>query len=826
MSHPKEWNEEEDNFDLTLSQRTEELYRIPNREANADGMIEAAVLPLRDLIIFPRMVSPIFVGREASLLAVEEAQRKGLTVIGLTQTDPDQDNPGVNDFLPIGVEMAVGRLLAMPDGSHSALVQGRRRVEVVEFVRTTPYLVVRARVVPEPQTADRQTQALMRSVLDLFDRCVQLDRTIPDEAHLFAMNISEPGWLADMVATSLALNYEAKQSLLMLLDVRGRLQALNKILAQEVDVLELEDEIHSRVQDEVDKSQREFYLREQMRQIQNELGEGDIFTKDASELKKKLETTNLPAEPKAVALKELDRLSQMPPMAPEVGIIRSYIDWIVELPWANFTPDNLDVKNAAKILERDHYGLKKAKERILEYIAVRSLKPKKERQPILCFVGPPGVGKTSLGRSIAEALGKKFVRVSLGGVRDEAEIRGHRRTYIGALPGRIIQTMKRAGTSNPLFMLDEIDKLYSDFRGDPASAMLEVLDPEQNHSFSDHYLEMPFDLSKVMFITTANYLGSIPPALLDRMEVIEFPGYIEEEKLEIATRYLIPRQIEENGLDGVSLQLEAEAVRRIVREYTYEAGVRNLEREIGKVCRKVARLKAEARKFPTTITAEAVEKLLGPQQFFQSEAERSDEVGVVTSLAWTENGGEIMPVEVAILEGKGGLQMTGQMGDVMQESGHAALTYIKSRAAHLNIDMDVFERMDIHVHMPEGAIPKDGPSAGITMATAIISALTGRPVYRHVGMTGEITLRGRVLPIGGVREKVLAAHRAGLKTVILPEKNLKDLVDLPKTAKAELKIIPVKHLDDVLKIALSPDVVVEPPRPRKQNKEESQEEIE
>ncbi|MBK9928002.1 MAG: endopeptidase La [Anaerolineales bacterium] len=787
-------------------------------------MIEAAVLPLRDLIIFPRMVSPIFVGREASLLAVEEAQRKGLTIIGLTQTDPDQDKPGVQDFLPVGVEMAVGRLLAMPDGSHSALVQGRRRVEVVEFVRTTPYLVVRARVVSEPQTADRQTQALMRSVLDLFDRCVQLDRTIPDEAHLFAMNISEPGWLADMVATSLALNYEAKQGLLMLLDVRGRLQALNKILAQEVDVLELEDEIHSRVQDEVDKSQREFYLREQMRQIQNELGEGDIFTKDATDLKTRLESANLPAEPKAVALKELDRLNQMPPMAPEVGIIRTYLDWIVELPWSNFTPDNLDVKNAGKILERDHYGLKKAKERILEYIAVRSLKPKKERQPILCFVGPPGVGKTSLGRSIAEALGKKFVRVSLGGVRDEAEIRGHRRTYIGALPGRIIQTMKRAGTSNPLFMLDEIDKLYSDFRGDPASAMLEVLDPEQNNAFSDHYLEMPFDLSKVMFVTTANYLGSIPPALLDRMEVIEFPGYIEEEKLEIANRYLVPRQIEENGLDGINLQFESEAIRRIVREYTYEAGVRNLEREIGKVCRKIARLKAEGKKFPTLITIEAVEKLLGPQQFFQSEAERTDEVGVVTSLAWTENGGEIMPVEVAVLEGKGGLQMTGQMGEVMQESGQAALTYIKSRAAQLNIDSEVFERMDIHVHMPEGAIPKDGPSAGITMATAIISALTGRPGYRHVGMTGEITLRGRVLPIGGVREKVLAAHRAGLKTVILPEKNLKDLVDLPKTAKSELKILPVKHMDDVLKIALSSEVVIEPPRPKKQKSEESEEE--
>ena len=824
MAHTKDWNEEEDNFDLSLSQRTEELYRIPNREPDADGIIEAAVLPLRDLVVFPRMVSPIFVGREGSLLAVQEAQLKEQTVIGLTQHDADLDTPGPGDFLDVGVEMAVGRLLQMPDGSHSALVQGRRRVEILEFTRTKPYLMVRARVVPEPETADRQTQALMRSVLDLFERCVQLDRSIPEEAHLFALNISEPSWLADMIATSLSLNYEAKQSLLLLLDARGRLQALNKILAQEVDVLELEDEIHSRVQSEVDKSQREFYLREQMRQIQNELGEGDIFTRDATELKKKVEAASLPDEAKMVALKELERLNQMPPMAPEVGIIRTYIDWIVDLPWATISPDNLDVKNAAKVLERDHYGLKKAKERILEYIAVRSLKPKKERQPILCFVGPPGVGKTSLGRSIAESLGRKFVRVSLGGVRDEAEIRGHRRTYIGALPGRIIQTMKRAGTSNPLFMLDEIDKLYSDFRGDPASAMLEVLDPEQNYAFSDHYLELPFDLSKVMFVTTANTLGNIPAPLLDRMEVIEFPGYIEEEKLEIATRYLIPRQIEENGVDELNLVFEPDAIRRIIREYTYEAGVRNLEREIGRVCRKVARMKAEGRKYPSVITAESIEKFLGPQQIFQPEAELSDEVGVVTSLAWTENGGEIMPVEVAVLEGKGGLQMTGQMGEVMQESGQAALTYIKSRAQQLNIDLDVFERMDIHVHMPEGGIPKDGPSAGITMATAVVSALTGRPVYRHVGMTGEITLRGRVLPIGGVREKVLAAHRAGLKTVILPEKNLKDLVELPKAAKTEIKIIPVKHMDEVLQIALSPKAVIEPPRPRRQPKDDNQDE--
>jgi ATP-dependent Lon protease len=824
MNNNNDWNEEEDNFNLALSQRTEELYRIPTMVPDAEGLITALVLPLRDLVIFPRMVSPIFVGREASLLAVQEAQKKNQTIIGLTQSDPEIDEPGAEDFLKLGVEMAVGRLLQMPDGAHSALVQGRRRVEIVEFVRTTPYVKVRARPIYESQTPDREVQALMRSAVNLFERCVQLDRSIPEEAHLFALNISEPGWLADMIATALSLNYVEKQSLLLMTEPGKRLQRINNLLAQEVDVLELEDEIHNRVQSEVDRSQREFYLREQMKAIQTELGEGDIWTRDVNELKQKVDKAELPDEAKFVALKEIERLTQMPPMAPEVGIIRTYIDWIVDLPWTKRSDDNLDVKHAARTLDRDHYGLKKAKERILEYIAVRSLKPKKERQPILCFVGPPGTGKTSLGRSIAEALGREFVRVSLGGVRDEAEIRGHRRTYIGALPGRILQTMKRAGTQNPLFMLDEIDKLGADFRGDPSSALLEVLDPEQNYAFSDHYLEMPFDLSKVMFVTTANTLGPIPPALLDRMEVIEFPGYIEEEKLEISNRYLIPRQIEENGVEDISLQFEKTALQKLIREYTYEAGVRNLEREIGRICRKVARLKAEDKKYPLVILPEVVEKLLGPQQFFSPEAEREDEVGVVQSLAWTENGGEIMPVEVAVLEGKGSLQMTGQMGDVMQESVQAALTYVKSRATYFDIDFEVFDRMDIHVHMPEGAIPKDGPSAGITIATAMLSALTGRPVYRDVGMTGEITLRGRILPIGGVREKVLAAHRAGIKVVVLPEKNMKDLVDVPKTARAELKIIPVTHEDQVLQVALSPEVVVEPPRPRK--RPEEQDEIE
>jgi ATP-dependent Lon protease len=822
MNHPNDWNEEEENFNLALSQRTEELYRVPNMEANEAGLIEALVLPLRDLVIFPRMVSPIFVGREASLLAVQEAQHRNQTVIGLTQRDPELEDPGLKDFLPIGVEMAVGRLLSMPDGSSSALVQGRRRVEIVEFIRVKPYIKVRARVLFEPNTADRQTQATMRSVLDLFDRCVQLDRSIPEEAHLFAMNISEPGWLADMVATSLSLNFEEKQTLLLMTDPRARLQHINKVLAEEVDVLELEDEIHSRVQNEVDKSQREFYLREQMKQIQTELGEGDIFTKDAGELKDRIAKAELPEEARNVAMKELERLNQMPPMAPEVGIIRTYLDWILDLPWTTVTPDNLDVKNAGRILERDHYGLKKPKERILEYIAVRSLKPKKERQPILCFVGPPGTGKTSLGRSIAESLGRKFVRVSLGGVRDEAEIRGHRRTYIGALPGRILQTMKRAGSANPLFMLDEIDKLYSDFRGDPASALLEVLDPEQNFAFSDHYLELPFDLSRVMFVTTANTLAPIPPALLDRMEVIEFPGYIEEEKLIIAEKYLIPRQLEENGIHDTGLKFETESLQKIIREYTYEAGVRNLEREIGRVCRKVARLKAEGKKYPESVTGELIEKFLGPPQFFLTLAERKDEVGVATGLAWTENGGEIMFVEVAILEGKGGMQITGQVGDVMQESAQAGLSYLKSRASVLGIDPDVFDRLDIHVHLPEGGIPKDGPSAGITMTSAIISAFTGRPMLKDVAMTGEITLRGRVLPIGGLREKVLAAHRAGIKTVIIPERNVKDMVDVPKQVQKDLKIVPVAHMDQVLEIALSSEVTIEPPRPRKPAREEEE----
>jgi len=816
MAKNDDWNlrDDEDEFNETLHHRTEELYNIPDAEPDEDGLIECPVLPLRDLVVFPHMVSPVFLSQPMALMAVEDAQMNDQTVIALTQRDPDDDNPGPGDFYLVGVEMAVGRLLSMPDNSSSALVQGRRRVELVEFVQTEPFLVARARSIDERMQVDRHTDATMRTALEMFHKCVQLDRSLPEEAYLYALNIDDPGWLADMIATAIAPPLQTRLDLLGMSNPLERLKAVIQLLAKEADVLELEDEIHTRAQSEVDRTQREFYLREQMKVIQSELGEGDPWAREVYELQTRVESANLPDEVQARALKEVERLGQMPPMSPEVGIIRTYIEWILELPWNTATEDNLDVRHAGDVLERDHYGLPRAKERILEYIAVRSLKPRRLRQPILCFVGPPGTGKTSLGRSIADALGRKFVRLSLGGVRDEAEIRGHRRTYIGALPGRILQTMRRAGTVNPLFMLDEIDKLGQDFRGDPASALLEVLDPEQNFAFSDHYLELPYDLSRVMFITTANTTSTIPPALLDRMELIEFPGYIEEEKLEIARHFLIPRQLEENGLQDGELRVGDPAVLRVIREYTYEAGVRNLEREIGRMCRKVARLKAERKRYPSNISIQAVERFLGPPQFFNLEAERQNEVGVATAVAWTENGGEIMPVEVLLMEGKGNMQITGQIGNVMQESAQAALSFLKSRSRQLGIDPEVYEQVDIHLHIPEGAIPKDGPSAGITIGTALISAFTGREVLKDVGMTGEITLRGKVLPVGGVREKVLAAHRAGLKTIILPRKNLKDLVDVPKRARNEMKIIPVEHMDEVLEMALTP-AEVRPPRPRR-----------
>jgi ATP-dependent Lon protease len=802
-----DWFVRQDNaedYSSTLHQRTEELYRIPDSFPGEDGLVELPVLVLRDIVVLPRMVSPIFVTPGPNLSAVQEAQANVQTMIGLVQRDPEIDTPGPEDLLPIGVELAVGRLLSMPDGNNSALIQGRRRVDLIEIVQSEPFFRARVRVISEPVDVNPQMDALMRTTRDLFERCVELDRSLPDEAHLFSLNISEPGWLADMIATSISLPFKERQALLLLPDPEERLKRVNWLLAQELDVLQLEDEIQTRVQSEVDRTQREFYLREQMKAIQTELGEGDAWLREVAELRKKIEDSPLPEQAREVALKEADRLTQMPSMAPEVGIIRNYIDWILDLPWSQQTEDNLDVRHAADLMEQFHYGLGKAKDRIVEYIAVRSLKPKLQKQPILCFVGPPGTGKTSLGRSISSSLERKFVRLSLGGVRDEAEIRGHRRTYIGALPGRILQTMRRAGTINPLFMLDEVDKLGTDFRGDPAAALLEVLDPEQNAAFSDHFLEIDYDLSKVMFITTANVLGTIPPALIDRMEVIEFPGYIEEEKLEIARRFLIPRQLEESGLEPEEINIQDGAIRKVIREYTFEAGVRNLEREIGRMCRKIARLKSEKRAYPTRLGTSLVEKHLGPPQFFQTEAERTDEIGVVTAIAWTENGGEIMPVEVLIIEGKGNLQITGQVGEVMQESAQAGLSYLKSRSREFGLDPEIFERFDVHLHIPEGAIPKDGPSAGVAITTAIISSFSERPVHKDVAMTGEITLRGRILPVGGLREKVLAAHRAGLKTVIIPERNLKDLIDVPKKARDDLRIVPVDHMDQVLAIALHP----------------------
>jgi ATP-dependent Lon protease len=571
-----------------------------------------------------------------------------------------------------------------------------------------------------------------------------------------------------------------------------------------VEVLELEDLIHNQVQSEVNRSQREDYLREQMKAIQTELGEGDLWAQELADLRKKIEEKGLPEEVAERATREFQRLGQMPPLSPEVGIIRTYLDWILELPWQPGQEKTLDLRSAGRVLNREHYGLRKAKDRILEYIAVRQLAGQKQRQPILCFVGPPGTGKTSLGKSIAKALGREFVRISLGGIRDEAEIRGHRRTYIGALPGRILQALRRCGTTSPLFMLDEIEKLGLDYRGDPAAALLEVLDPEQNHAFSDHYLEIPYDLSHVLFITTANTTESIPPALLDRMEIVEFPGYIEEEKLLIAQKFLVGRQLAQNGLTKSELAFAPAALQRLVREYTWEAGVRNLEREIGKICRKIARRKAEGRPVPDRIEPSMLGRLIGPPPINPHRAERKDQIGSATGVAWTENGGETMPVEVLLVEGKGNVQVTGQIGEVMQESAQAALSYVKSRAAELGVPGDLFESRDIHIHIPEGSIPKDGPSAGITIATALASALTGRPVRKDVGMSGEITLRGRVLPIGGVREKFLAAYRLPLRTVILPAQNRKDLVDIPRQARRAVQVELVSHMDQVLKLSLLP----------------------
>jgi ATP-dependent Lon protease len=788
----------------TLRTRAEELIDVPEATLDDEGCIECPALPLRDMVLFPRMVTPLLVGREKSLAAIAAANANHETVVALAQFDPEDGDPGPDDLYQTGCEVAVGRMLRMPDGTTSVMAQGRCRVEVIEFTQTEPYYRVKARPIYEPAGKTIETEALMRAVLALFEKVVNLNRSIPEEAYVYAMNVDEAGWLADMVTSTLKVEVADGQTVLEIADPIERLQRVSVLLGKELDVLELEDHITSQVQSEVDKNQREYYLREKMKAIQSELGEGDLWVQEISELRDKVQAAALPDEANKAALKELERLQQMPPMSPETGIIRTYLDWLIELPWHQTTTDNLDLAHAKQLLDDQHFGLPKAKDRILEYMAVRSLAADKMRSPILCFVGPPGTGKTSLGQSIANALGRKFVRVSLGGVRDEAEIRGHRRTYIGALPGRILQTMRRAGTVNPLIMLDEIDKLSQDFRGDPSAALLEVLDPEQNHAFLDHYLDVSYNLSKVLFVTTANYLGPLPPALLDRLEVIEFSGYVEEEKLEIARRFILPRQIIENGLENEPVEFPDSTVRAVMREYTFEAGVRNLEREIANVCRKVARRKAEHKSIPRRIQPAALHKYLGPPQYSPPETERTDQEGLANGVAWTEGGGDTIVIEVNLLKGKGALQITGQVGEVMQESAQAALSYVRSQARPLGIDESRFEKTDIHIHVPEGGIPKDGPSAGVTIATALASAFTGRKVRSEVAMTGEITLRGRVLPVGGIKEKVLAAHRAGFKTVLLPRKNEKDLVDLPKNVKRDLNLVLTEKMDEVLPLALTP----------------------
>lgn len=764
------------------------------------------VLPLINTVLFPRMLAPLFVGRERSVAAIEEAMAGDRIVLALAQREPDTEEVGLNDLYTVGVEASVQRVLKMPDGTTSIVVQGQRRMRVQEQTLEEPFLRVRAVPLYVDEERTLAVEAMMRAVLSLFEKVVKLSRMLPDDSYIMAMNADEPGWLADLIASTLPLDVAHRQEILETLDPEERLRRLSIMLSQELDVLELESRIQNQVQKEVDRSQREFFLREQLKAIQRELGQDDPVQRDLMELRERLAQSGMTDTARARATDELARMEMMSPATPEYAVVRTYIDWLLGVPWVEATKDHQDLRAAARVLEQNHYGLPRVKERILEFIAVRQMAGDKHKSPILCFIGPPGVGKTSLGRSVAEALGRKFVRLSLGGVHDEAEIRGHRRTYIGAMPGRIIQKMKEARTINPVFMLDEVDKLGRDFRGDPAAALLEVLDPEQNNTFSDHYLDVPYDLSKVLFITTANLLDPIPDALLDRMEVIELPGYIEEEKLHIARQFLIPKQWEANGLPAGSLRFSEAALRELIRTYTYEAGVRNLEREIGSICRKTARRIAEQRPYARVVTPALLVKYLGAPRYTYGLAEEQDEIGVATGMAWTGSGGDIMPVEVTLMEGKGNLTLTGQLGDVMQESAQAALSYARTNAKKLGIDAKRFEKVDIHIHIPEGAVPKDGPSAGVTLVTALISVLTGRPVRRDIAMSGEITLRGRVLPIGGVKEKVLGAYRAGIRTIILPHKNERDITDVPSHVKRKLTLLYVRHMDEVLTHALCPPV--------------------
>lgn len=768
------------------------------------------VLPLLDNVMFPRMLAPLYVAEERAIRAIEAASDR--LVLAVAQRDAIGEGPFA-DLYSVGVEAVVQRVRKLPDGSLSVVLEGRRRMRVMELLSPHPALIVQAMPLYSDGERTIAVEAMMRAVLSLYERVVRLSRTLPDDAYVTAMNVDDPGGLADLIASTLPIPLASRQQVLETIDPEERLHRVSALLTQELDVLELEGRIQSQVQREVDRSQREFFLREQLKVIQRELGQDDPAQRELKLIRERLEAAGLPALARARADEEIGRLEQLSPLTPEHAVVRNYLDWLVALPWTQNSADNADLRLAAKVLEQNHYGLGKVKDRILEFIAVRQLAGAHMKAPILCFVGPPGVGKTSLGQSIAEALGRKFVRLSLGGVHDEAEIRGHRRTYIGAMPGRILQRMKTAGTINPVFMLDEVDKIGADFRGDPTAALLEVLDPEQNFSFSDHYLDLGYDLSQVMFITTANIADDIPDALLDRMEVIEISGYTEEEKLQIARRFLIPRQFSANGLPPTTLTVTTPALQAIVRGYTYESGVRGLERAIGSICRKTARRIAEGRSTHRRITPRLVERMLGPPRFEIGRTQEQDQVGVVTGLAYTGAGGDVMPIEVSLMEGKGGLTLTGHLGEVMQESAQAALSYARSNAATLGIDAKRFEKLDIHVHVPEGATPKDGPSGGVAMAIALISALTGREARRDVAITGELTLRGRLLAVGGIKEKVLGAYRAGIKTVIMPEKNRHDLVEIPAQIRGRLQIILADRIEQVQEQVLAP----QPPAPERRN---------
>ncbi|KGX93455.1 peptidase [Pontibacillus halophilus JSM 076056 = DSM 19796] len=759
------------------------------------------LLPLRGLLVYPSMVMHLDVGRDKSVQAIEKAMVNDNRILLSAQKEVNVDDPSLDDIYTIGTIAYIKQMLKLPNGTIRVLVEGEQRARIVQYAQEEDMFEVEYEQVEEVHDNPNQEEALMRSLLEQFEQYIKVSKKISDETLASVKDIDVPGRLADIVTSHLSLKIKDKQEVLEISNVAQRLQHIIEIIGNEKEVLQLEKKIGQRVKTSMERTQKEYYLREQMKAIQKELGEKDGKTGEIAELKEKIEQAQMPEKVEQTALKELDRYEKVPQSSGESSVIRNYIEWLVSIPWHEETDDNLDVPHAEEILNEDHYGLDKVKERILEYLAVQQL-TQSIKGPILCLVGPPGVGKTSLVRSIARSLNREYVRSSLGGVRDEAEIRGHRRTYIGAMPGRIIQGMKRAGTVNPVFLLDEIDKMASDFRGDPSSAMLEVLDPEQNSSFSDHYIEENYDLSNVMFVATANNMQTIPGPLLDRMEVISIAGYTELEKLHIAKEHLLPKQIKENGLNKNQLQVREEALYKLIRRYTREAGVRNMERQLAALCRKAAKIIVSEGKKKVVVTDKKLEEMLGAPLFRYGQAEAEDQIGTATGLAYTSAGGDTLSIEVSLYPGKGKLTLTGKLGDVMKESAQAAFSYIRSRAEELKIDPDFHQNLDIHIHVPEGATPKDGPSAGITMATALVSALSGRPVRKEVGMTGEITLRGRVLPIGGLKEKSLSAHRAGLTTIIMPAENEKDLEDIPDSVKEGLTFIPVRHLDEVLDRAL------------------------